>query len=1277
MEANKHATNLLLELELEKTREQSKKEAASRRKRKKKQKRLEKKQDKLNKELNEDEDEDDDEDEEDEEEDEDEEYEEEDEEEETTVIEVPPPPPPTRQEVSKDKKKKKNNNSSSNTGGKKNAPDKNSSKVIATPKNTNGKKTKEENEERDSGIDSTSQTSATSETADKVTSDASRDNKNKKKKKRKDGSKEDTKINSNNNNTTSTVEQVTKNIKNLKVSSETNQSSAKEAKSSNESKTNTNKSSNIHKKDHNNESISSDNNNALVKKKSQRNETVPVKTGSGIGELDTFNDEVSPDVVKKMKTLSINSSSSARNAPDSVASLDTFGENVIPLPTISSVSAIPGLMSVPSGLLASHHCSPKKQVSPRGGHQEGWKEVNRKSKKVTVANSAISRIIGRGGCNINAIREASNAHIEVEKQSKSQGDRMIIVKGHKDSTQLAITLITELRDDPDKDVQELIAKHAPPKPTRANKQSSITLASSSGAPEALFPSKPAPLVSIVAPAPPAPPPTHTKPVASTVVAPPVNSWVVPPVVTSSVSSPKKTQPAEKRCPASSSQSQTLAARLSANTTATPPPLSNGPLRSPAVRQLFREGTEGTNKIINSKTPPPPSHTEVISNGPPPHITPQVIPIGAQRNNSEKNSTGVAGRQSAQTHPPGQGQNAKEPSTIVLHNMIQPAQPGLLEPSQFSPLLTDSKSTSQGPPQLPHPSSLDTPGVTQGDSNGNSGNKTALSGVSAPSFSLFDANSGSRHILWASKTELFPTASQLPQPSQQLVISQSDVPPAEPAVKDAHLAPGYRSTAVASILTNSVVSIASSSAPGTPVASQNLRNGGNLQNRPAASTPPPLASSLAYCPKAVLTSRTPPPILASMNRIAPVSLSPVTSSMPLIRSCTPPVFSGAGVMMHASRMQQQSVAPPSLAPGGPTSIRTERPHLNPHQVNLSEMNNLIQQQLEQQQLQQIQQAHSGFANFSSHPNILNSPQFTTPQTNTQPVFSNNISVTPQIQSNLNPNAPDFSSRANNTFITPTTFSRPAQQLNQGPFLNNSNSNMLNNTNTSVLNNSNANVMNNNNNSNVNNSGGIQTLGNNLMSPMFSNFHNLAGSLDAAANLTNFNTPIASFDFLKAAGSHNLASLHQSPQTSSPASPTPVLQQQQLMDERLGAASRLPLRPIGTERAQKRSVISGPSLSGTNVILPPGPQAPPMTNLVGHQPNAGGGGMNSQPELWSGQGTPLFLHPELDLQQNFNAMPGVSCYYHSCLSHSFFELGYIITIQKSPFNFDFLMYNVSIS
>lgn len=75
-------------------------------------------------------------------------------------------------------------------------------------------------------------------------------------------------------------------------------------------------------------------------------------------------------------------------------------------------------------------------TSPKQGgkREEPWKEVVRKfvctyrSKKVSVPLNAISRVIGRGGSNINAIRTATGAHIEVEKQSKGQGERTITLK---------------------------------------------------------------------------------------------------------------------------------------------------------------------------------------------------------------------------------------------------------------------------------------------------------------------------------------------------------------------------------------------------------------------------------------------------------------------------------------------------------------------------------------------------------------------------------------------------------------------------------------------------------------------------------------------------------------------------------------------------------------------------------------------------------------------------------------------------------------------------------
>ncbi|GAB0092386.1 Ankyrin repeat [Sergentomyia squamirostris] len=107
-----------------------------------------------------------------------------------------------------------------------------------------------------------------------------------------------------------------------------------------------------------------------------------------------------------------------------------------------------------------------------GKREEGWKEVVRKSsvqqqgtsmsepscKKIAVPTHAISRVIGRGGSNINAIRAATGAHIEVEKQGKSQCDRWITIKGSLDATRQAHSLIGTLIKDPDVDILQMLQK---------------------------------------------------------------------------------------------------------------------------------------------------------------------------------------------------------------------------------------------------------------------------------------------------------------------------------------------------------------------------------------------------------------------------------------------------------------------------------------------------------------------------------------------------------------------------------------------------------------------------------------------------------------------------------------------------------------------------------------------------------------------------------------------------------------------------------------------------
>lgn len=112
-----------------------------------------------------------------------------------------------------------------------------------------------------------------------------------------------------------------------------------------------------------------------------------------------------------------------------------------------------------------------------------WREVKRQSHRIYVSSQAIARVIGRGGNNINAIRESSGAHIEVEKQQKGQTDRLITIRyvknffveivflvrideirkifffsGSSDATKQAILMINGLINEPETPVQDIVTK---------------------------------------------------------------------------------------------------------------------------------------------------------------------------------------------------------------------------------------------------------------------------------------------------------------------------------------------------------------------------------------------------------------------------------------------------------------------------------------------------------------------------------------------------------------------------------------------------------------------------------------------------------------------------------------------------------------------------------------------------------------------------------------------------------------------------------------------------
>ncbi|GFU39754.1 ankyrin repeat and KH domain-containing protein 1 [Nephila pilipes] len=141
--------------------------------------------------------------------------------------------------------------------------------------------------------------------------------------------------------------------------------------------------------------------------------------------------------------------------------LDSLEELSLELPDVTHTSGLRSPSTLPHSLKSSltNSVSPKKWPK----RDEGWKEVVRsklfnRSKKVSVPSNAISRVIGRGGMNINAIREASGAHIEVEKQ-KGQGDRTVIIRGSAESTRIAQQLITALIKEPEKELSEILSRH--------------------------------------------------------------------------------------------------------------------------------------------------------------------------------------------------------------------------------------------------------------------------------------------------------------------------------------------------------------------------------------------------------------------------------------------------------------------------------------------------------------------------------------------------------------------------------------------------------------------------------------------------------------------------------------------------------------------------------------------------------------------------------------------------------------------------------------------------
>uniref|UniRef100_A0A1I8ATV9 ANK_REP_REGION domain-containing protein n=1 Tax=Steinernema glaseri TaxID=37863 RepID=A0A1I8ATV9_9BILA len=100
------------------------------------------------------------------------------------------------------------------------------------------------------------------------------------------------------------------------------------------------------------------------------------------------------------------------------------------------------------------------EVSDDGGVWNNIESSKRRQQVMNLASSHIARVIGRGGVNINAIREATNANIEVEKQisSRNQGPRNITIKGNSEAVKNAVLMIEVLLKEADLTINQIVSR---------------------------------------------------------------------------------------------------------------------------------------------------------------------------------------------------------------------------------------------------------------------------------------------------------------------------------------------------------------------------------------------------------------------------------------------------------------------------------------------------------------------------------------------------------------------------------------------------------------------------------------------------------------------------------------------------------------------------------------------------------------------------------------------------------------------------------------------------
>lgn len=592
----------------------------------------------------------------------------------------------------------------------------------------------------------------------------------------------------------------------------------------------------------------------------------------------------------------------------------------------------------------------KSQSSDRSSATLSVIQSSERSKKVTVPSNAISRVIGRAGCNINAIREVSGAHIEIEKQGKGQGDRTVLIKGTAESIRQSQQLITALIKEPEKEFNELMAKfraaNAAAKAGTLGSAVSSAVAGTAKAPAApltaatsssLQPkvTRAATTIASSKPSQTAPSSGTLAPVPSTVAWGAINTLIV------AASSPKRTVPVSgtKTPPVATSAipqqlpQQQAQQQLQQQQQAQQQQQQQQLQKSGAVRQLFPESSTAAAAV---KKPAP------------------LVPSSAVSGATSKPSVSYTLAGSTATAPT---TNAVSTRTTPVVTASSPA-PTRPTPQQAAPappaaakaMPDGGKKLAVGSstPASPSSTNVAQPAAVSQPQPAHPGQPSAVSASSAvaTSSALGSSRSGSPSPVqdYSPFNNLFSNVAQQSMWSKEQQKSKnfasvaaagvvgslpSKVPPSvattqpeintsQPAVNvvDAAKAPGYRgnlttngpSHSASDMMMNNmeVPTSLASSAPGTPIPSS-----GPMIRAPVGSRLHPL---------------TPPPRIGSPPLFNPTPIQPLG---PVGTRHIPPqqqTSATSGVPLESIMVPPPSAA--SLAPGGPSAVRMRAARMQP-------------------------------------------------------------------------------------------------------------------------------------------------------------------------------------------------------------------------------------------------------------------------------------------------------------------------------------------------------------